>query len=120
MVKSKIFYKKDPKDYQTSYLNNNHQVSLIIVGLFDTEKVFWEYYVISTIGKTELKITEDLKSMPYSSCDANPTNVKKYGKQFKSIEEGKEFIDEFIIKWETGSNDSKRELRDKKIEELTK
>lgn len=32
----------------------------------------------------------------------------------KNQKEGIEFIQDFKIKWETGSNDSKSELRDKK------
>ena len=44
--------------------------------------------------------------------------VQKYGKEYPSLEEGKVFIEEYKTKWETGSNSTLEEKRDKKLSQL--
>jgi hypothetical protein len=47
-------------------------------------------------------------------------NIAKYGRLVQTFEEGRKFCDEFKMKWETGSNNTTSEQRDKKIEEILK
>lgn len=43
-----------------------------------------------------------------------------YGRLVQTFEEGRKFCDEFKMKWETGSNNTTSEQRDKKLEEILK
>lgn len=45
-------------------------------------------------------------------------NVKGYGKPFKTKEEGIAFIQEYKDKWEYGSNDTRQERREEKINDV--
>jgi len=45
-------------------------------------------------------------------------NKRRYGKEFKTKEEGYKFIQDYKIKWETGSNNTSEEVRDQKLDEL--
>jgi len=112
MIKGKVLYKTTCKDYKT----NGHDVSFSIYGLFNTEKVSWNYYVISSIPEgSGFKLTND---MCHYSMSATYENIASYGKQFKTKEEGIQYIQEFKDKWEYGSNDTKQEKRDKKLDDL--
>ena len=44
--------------------------------------------------------------------------LSRYGKEFKTKEEGYKFIQDYKIKWETGSNNTTEEVRDQKLDEL--
>jgi len=44
--------------------------------------------------------------------------VQKYGKEYTSKEEGIAFIEEYKTKWETGSNSTIEEKRDKKLSQI--
>ena len=115
MLRSKILYSVDPKDY----LYLSQQVSLKVIGLFDSIKVHWNYYATSTIvdkSTNNLKITPDLKSTPTVACDTS--NLQSYGIKFSTPEEAKKYIDDFKTKWESSSNNTIQEERDKKLKEL--
>lgn len=109
--KGKILYTIDLKDYRTA---RNDDVKLSVYGVFDTSSVSWSYYVISHANN---KLTSDLCNTQYSGDNIDHYNAKSC-RNFKTKEECIEFIQDFKIKWETGSNDSKSELRDKKIDEI--
>lgn len=47
-------------------------------------------------------------------------NLAKFGKKFNSIKESSDFINDFKIKWETKSNDSKSVIREDKLKEILK
>lgn len=118
MLRSKILYSVDPKDY----LYNGQQVSLKVIGLFDSIKVHWAYYSTSIIVDkltNNLKITPDLKSTSAGGsilCDVN--SLQSYGIKFSTPEEAKKYIDDFKTKWESSSNNTIQEERDKKLKEL--
>ena len=46
------------------------------------------------------------------------SEIKSYGKKFANADEGRKFIEEYKCKWETGSNETTQEMRDKKIGEI--
>ena len=118
MITNKILYKETVSGFTSHGLD----VSLCIVGLFDSVKVIWTYYITPVIKSTvgELYITTDLVSDNSTSSRISNSSINTYGKKIKDIEEGKKFIYEFKTKWESGSNNSTAEMRDKKLEDILK
>lgn len=112
MTKGKFLYTTTIKDYK----KGNADVEFSVYGLFNTEKVLWTYHVISHVSNGgEVRLTSDLcqYDMP-----AQYDNIKNYGKLFKTKEEGIQFIQEYRDKWEYGSNDTRQEKRDQKINDV--
>lgn len=104
-----------------------YNIYLGIFGIFDTSNVKWTYYVcpfvkIRFLFVTEIKITNDILLGNNSTTVENPTisNLAKFGKKFNSIKESSDFINDFKIKWETKSNDSKSVIREDKLKEILK
>ena len=99
MYKGRLLYKAEIKDYKFGI----HDIKLGVYGLFNTEKVFWNYYVISYYldANNYIKLSEDICGR---YLDGTYDNIKYFGKKFNTIEEGKKFIEEYKCKWETGSN----------------
>lgn len=108
-----MLYTTNPKDYKT----NGNDIHLGVYGIFNTEKSLWTYHVISYYSQASgtIRLTEDICGR---YLDATYDSIKSYGKKFDSVEEGRKFIDEYKCKWETGSNDTTQEIRDKKIGEI--
>lgn len=96
---------------------DKQEIEFSVYGIFDTQKVKWDYYVASTITNAinKLFLTEDICGR-YIPADMN--SLVRYGKKFQTKEEGQTFIEEFKIKFETGSNNTQQEVRDKKIDEI--
>ena len=87
-----------------------------IYGIFDTEKVLWKYYVISFENKgNTFYLTSEL--CPFYE-KATYDTVKRQGKEFKTCEEAREWILDYKTKWESGSNNTTEEIRDKKLGDL--
>jgi hypothetical protein len=88
-----------------------------VYGIFSTTKVEWRYYVISynTSANGGIKLTSEL-------CDyvqeATFDNINRHGKEYKTVEDAKKFIQEYKIKWETGSNNTTQEVRAKKLDDI--
>lgn len=114
MKRSKWLFSAGLKDCKT----NGCDTKLGIVGIFDTDKSHWKYYVISyyTNSLGDVKTSSDLCG--YSGYDLDLNSVQKYGKEYPSKEEGIVFIEEYKTKWETGSNSTLEEKRDKKLSQL--
>jgi hypothetical protein len=64
-----------------------------VYGIFSTTKVEWKYYVISY-----------------------KTNAN--GREYKTVDDAKKFIQEYKVKWETGSNNTTQEVRAKKLDDI--
>lgn len=93
-------------------------VELCVIGLFDTESANWSYYVCSLVPVNNGKVfTLDMHKyeLQYSI-----SNIQNYSRKVKTIETGKEVINTFRDKWETGSNEPKQEVRDSKITDILK
>ena len=87
-----------------------------IYGIFDTEKVLWKYFVISYENSgNSFHLTSELCHY-YEK--ATYETIRRQGKEFKTVEDGKVFINDYKIKWETGSNNTTEEVRDKKLGDL--
>ena len=100
------------------YKTGSQEVEFIIAGLFDSIKVHWDYYLVSTIiNQSQRILTNDLS--PVFNNVYTTENIKSHGKKFDTLEDGKDYLNIFKIKWETGSNNTIQEIRDKKLEELT-
>jgi hypothetical protein len=114
MKRSKCLFNTTLKDCTT----NGCDTKLGIVGIFDTEKSHWKYYVVSYYinPNNDPKTSSDLCG--YSGYDLDLNTVQKYGKEYTTKEEGMDFIDEYKTKWETGSNSTLEEKRDKKLSQL--
>ena len=88
-----------------------------VYGIFSTTKVEWRYYVISynTSANGGIKLTSEL-------CDymqeATFDSINRHGKEYKTIEDAKKFIQEYKVKWETGSNNTTQEVRAKKLDDI--
>jgi hypothetical protein len=113
MQKGKFIYQSKIKDYKV----NGHDIDFGIYGIFDTKKVKWNYFIISYITDSQgnMKLTEDVCGR---SGTATYDMIEAYGKQVANKEEGVKFIEEYKCKWETGSNETTQEMRDKKIGEI--
>lgn len=90
---------------------------LTIYGIFDTVKVMWDYYVISNHISSK-SLTRDVCTRMSYNMEASIDNISTYGKKISTVEEGQIFCDEFKIKWESGSNNTTQEIRDKKINDV--
>lgn len=120
MIRFKELSKCDPKDLHSTMDGAVSDISLRVVGLFDTIKMLWTYHVVSTGtwgGKTQL--TGDLYPHNMFSSSYTVDNVKSYGRKFDTREEADTFVSEFRVKWETASNNTIQEIRDEKLKELT-
>lgn len=114
MKRSKWLYNTILKECKT----NSYDTKLGVVGIFDTEKVLWKYYVVSYYvnSSNDARTSEDICGQ--TGQDLTTVSVPRYGKEFKTIEEGIEFIETYKIKWETGSNSTLEEKRDKKLSQI--
>ena len=115
MQRGKFLHQQKIKDHKTSSVD----IDLGIYGIFNTLKVEWKYYVISYYNKpnNSFMLTSDVCNCSYNQ-EATYESITKYGKEFKNKEEGIKFIQDYKIKWETGSNNTTEELRDQKLDEL--
>lgn len=115
MQRGKFLHTEKIKGHQT----NGHDVDLSVYGIFMTNLVKWKYYVISycTLPGNSYKLTTDVCSCSYI-MEATYENIERFGKEFKTKEEGVKFIHDYKIKWETGSNNTTEEMRDKKLDDL--
>jgi uncharacterized protein YqgV (UPF0045/DUF77 family) len=88
-----------------------------VYGIFSTTKVEWKYYVISynTTANGGLKLTSELCSY---TQEATFESVSRQGKEYKTVEEAKQFIQEYKVKWESGSNNTTQEVRAKKLDDI--
>lgn len=112
MQKGRFIHQSKLKDYKVS----GKDIELGIYGIFDTKKVKWNYYIISYYNDGNgFIITEDICSR---RSTATYESIESYGKQVTNKEEGVKFIEEYKIKWETGSNNTTEEIRDKKIDDI--
>lgn len=102
MLKGKTLYTTKIKDHP----------DLSVYGVFNTQKVHWDYYVIS----------HNSNSMTSEICQINGSittdRIMKFGKKVNTKEEGISFITEYKDKWEMGTNDTRQENRDKKIDDI--
>lgn len=107
MTKGRLLYQDKIKDHP----------NIGIYGLFSTTKVSWKYFVISynSINNGGIELTAELCSYKQT---ATYDSIERYGKEFNSIDDGKKFIQDYKIKWETGSNNTTEEIRDKKISNI--
>lgn len=114
MKRGKYLHIEKIKDHKNS---NNIDINLAVYGIFDTEKVKWRYYVISYYAQQNggVRLTNDVCSY---ATDGNLESVSRYGREFTTKEEGIKFTKEYKIKWETGSNNTTEELRDKKLDDI--
>jgi hypothetical protein len=107
---------KKIKMLYSTKVNDLGSTELGIYGVFDTEKVEWRYFVVSyTKGQHGNKMTGEICN---SYGDLDYQSAIRCGKEFKTKEEGIEFIEDFKIKWETGSNTTLVEKREKKLKDL--
>jgi hypothetical protein len=106
MQKGRFLHEEKVKDHS----------NIGVYGIFSTTKVEWKYYVISyNNGSNGLKLTSELCGYIQ---EATFDSVARHGKEYKTVEESKKFIQEYKIKWETGSNNTTQEVRDKKINDI--
>ena len=109
-LKGKFLHTEKVVDYP-KFMGN--EILFSLYGVFDTTSTLWSYWVIS---HSNGKLTNDLCTSTLN-LNVDVYNVKS-GKNFKTKEEGIQFIKEFKIKWETGSNDTLSEMRDRKIDNI--
>lgn len=114
MKKGKFIYKTNIKDYKQGGVD----VDFCVYGIFNTDKVHWLFYVISSVpdGKS-FRLTEDICG---ASGPATLGMIESYGKEYKTKEEGIKFIQDYKDKWEFETNDTRQEHRDKKIGDILK
>ena len=88
-----------------------------VFGIFSTTKVEWKYYVISysTNFNNKVNLTSELCT---HTQEANFETIARHGKEYKTVEEAKQVIQEYKVKWETGSNNTTQEVRAKKLDDI--
>jgi len=113
MTKGKFLYTTTIKDYKDGSID----VEFSVYGIFNTDKVHWNYYVISHVKNVSgsVTLTPDLCGWRQQ---ADHDTIRKSGKQFPTKEEGITFIQEYKDKWEYSTNDTRQEKRDKKIDDI--
>jgi hypothetical protein len=119
MIKSKMISSMELKDY----IYDGSPVKIYMYGLFDTEKILWTYYV-TLIYKSSMsgnnRILGDLVSSSNETGDDSIGSLRRLSKFFKESTDGETFMNTFKTKWESGSNNTTQEMRDKKLEEILK
>ena len=115
MQRGKFLHTQKVKDHKSG----GNDVDLSVYGVFETTKVEWKYYVISYYNKpnSSFMLTCDVCGCTYNQ-EATYDTITRYGKKFETKEEGVKFIQEYKIKWETGSNSTTQEVRDQKIDDI--
>ena len=88
-----------------------------VYGIFSTTKVEWKYYVVSynTNINNKINLTSELCVYPQ---EATYESIARHGKEFKTVDEAKEFIQTYKVKWESGSNNTTQEVRAKKLDDI--
>jgi hypothetical protein len=92
--------------------------NLGVYGIFSTSKVEWKYYVISysiNSGSNKVTLTSELCGYPQ---EATYETIIRQGKEYKTVDDAKRFIQEYKVKWETGSNNTTQEVRAKKLDDI--
>jgi len=102
-------------------IRNGDDLELGVFGLFNTEKVLWTYYMISFYknSKGDIFLTDDVCNVAYV-VEATFEYIRKHGKPCTTVDEGKQYLEMFKMKWDSGSNNTTSEMRDKKLDELLK
>jgi len=102
-------------------IRNGYDLELGVYGLFNTEKVHWTYHMVSYFKNTQGNnfLTDDICICTYTH-EANYDNIRKYGKSCNNVDEGKQYLEAFKMKWDSGSNNTTSEMRDKKLDEILK
>jgi hypothetical protein len=116
MQRGKFLHTQKIKDHKSGV----NDVDLSVYGVFETAKVEWKYYVISYYfnkPNSSFMLTCDVCGCTYNQ-EATYDTITRYGKRFNTKEEGIQFIQEYKIKWETGSNSTTQEVRDQKIDDI--
>ena len=109
MNKGRFLYEEKIKDHS----------NLGVYGIFSTTKVEWKYYVISySINSSSNKVTLTSELCGYTQ-EATFETIYRQGKEYKTVDDAKKFIQEYKVKWETGSNNSTQEVRANKIEAIS-
>ena len=120
MIKSKMISSMELKDY----IYDGSPVKIFMYGLFDTEKILWTYYVTliyKSSTSSSIRILGDLVSSSGNETgDDSIGSLRRLGKMFKEYTDGETFMNTFKTKWESGSNNTTQEMRDKKLEEILK
>lgn len=117
MTKIRIFSQEKLKEYKFS----GSDVNIGIIGSFDTIKVHWRYFAALLINSSGVNyLISDLVDSNSNYYAISLSSLSSYSKEFKTLDESKLFTNDFKVKWETGSNNTTQEIRDKKLEELTK
>ena len=100
-------------------IRNGNDLEIGVYGLFNTDKVLWTYFMISYYQNKngELYLTNDV-CICHSIQEVTYDNIKKYGKPCNTVDEGKQYLEDFKMKWDSGSNNTTSEMRDKKIYEI--
>lgn len=110
--------RKFKKLHSVSIKDYDNYTSFIVVGIFDSHKIHWDYRVIThhTTSKSDIsELTNDICSSKVSNPDIN--DVLKYGKTVESLEDGIAYLNLFKTVWETGNN-SKKEMRNMVIDNI--
>lgn len=105
-IKYKVLDSVKPNDLKYA----NEQITLSVIGRFDTDSVKWTYYACS---HTQGRFTDDINSRMTAYDVAYVTN----GKQFKERTDAVKYIEDFKDKWESGLNDTSAQRRVDKINE---
>jgi len=131
MKYEKLLYKATPKDFKRKFEygmstgSSIVDINIHLYGIFDTNIVKWTYFISSVVqhGNSNY-ISNDIQSGSSKISGQFTThsvfNIETFGLQFKSKEEAIKWVEDFKMKWETGSNDLVSEQRDKKLDEILK
>lgn len=100
-------------------IRSGNDLEVGVYGLFNTKKVEWTYYMISYYKNSsgDSILTGDICSLNYP-IDANHTSIEKCGKPCNTVDEGKQYLETFKMKWDSGYNNTTSEMRDKKIDDI--
>ena len=78
----------------------------------------WKYYVISySINSSSNKVILTSELCGYTQ-EATFETIYRQGKEYKTVDDAKKFIQEYKVKWETGYNNTTQEVRAKKLDDI--
>lgn len=119
---SRQIHKTKLSGFTRTFEGKTVDVYLAVYGIFDTDKVSWDYYYLSAFDTptATVKITNDCCKMIYNDLFISVDNIITHGRPCKTPEDGLKWCENFKMKWESGSNDLTSEIRDKKLNEILK
>ena len=105
----KIIKKITPNGLERSVEGKLFNINLLVVGIFNTQTVHWDYYYLSSLDSNNNNpshITNDCTKYPSNLGTFSIQNIIQYCIKTQTAEESIKWCEDFKMKWEMCTNDA--------------